>query len=407
MAHIDDVNEPSAGASWGSWGTAVDDTLRAVASGGFYLDTYSGTDDQRLTAAIADQQASGTGTTNKPPIILPSRIISFTTPRTLYTGCKIIGVHRSGQKTFADGGHVGPEITLGGTISSGTSSWWNGTGEVYDVYMADFAVNGSQGSSTHQFLDQPSGTLYGCEFHSLSFNFMRGVIGRSDRKALCTQVCFSGSWTANNAWDTQFNPGGSDCVFWMDSFNNIGVSSSAAQTGSLTRYFMKLDSLEANIGKAYISAMNGWRGVLCSGSGNIVNFYDGVYEGYKPTRIDGLLSGPAPGTVMKITGGVANFFGTKFGQYMDNPDASEIGGIDISGGEVGLYGTNHYGANLATVKAVNHTAGRLVVSGSTKRQNIGLTGRPILKSTAAAPSQANLTSTYLLAHDHSMEVVSA
>ena len=407
MARISNVTEPASGANWLSWGQAVDDELRSVTSGGFYLDSYTGTDDAKLTSAIADQQAAGSAT-NKPPIILPSRQISFTTPRTLYNGCKVIGVHNSGQKTFV--GDAGPEITLGGSISSGTASWWNGTGgDIYDVYMSDFGVQGSQSGApngVHQFMDVTSGTLYGCEFHSLSFNFMRGVFGRSDRKCLFTQVCLSGSWTMNNAWGTQMHVGGSDCIFFMDSFNNVGVSQSSSQTGSLTRYFFIFDSLEATVGKSYVSAMNGWRGVLISGQGSMIELHGGVYEGYKPTRVNGLLAGPAPGSIIKITGGATSMFGTKIGQGMDNPDASEDGLVDISGGEVSMYGCNFYGLNMGTENAIRHTGGRLHVHGSTKRQNEGgsWTGRPKLLSTASAPSQSTLTSTYTLDHDHSMDL---
>lgn len=360
--------------------------------GGYYLDSFTGSDDQRLTAAIAAQQASG-GTTNMAPIILPNRPLAFTTPRTLYSGCKIIGPNASGQKNpeLSGGNLVGPEISLGGSISSGTSSWWNGTGSVYDVYMANFSVQGSQGSSLHQFLDQPSGTLYACEFHALSFNFMRGVFGRSDRKCLMTQVALTGSWTMNNAWDCQSFIGGSDCIFWMDSFNNVGTSSSPVQTGDVNRYYFKFDSLEATIGKAYLSTLNGWRGMLLSGNGNSIELHGGVYEGYKPTRIDGLLSGPGPGSQIKVTGGSVAMFGTKIGQGMDNPDGSESGLLQISGGEVSLHGVQFYGQNMGTANAVSHTAGRLYAAGIHRRQNEGgaWSGRPRFATALTAGTGAN------------------
>jgi hypothetical protein len=341
-------------------------------AGGIFLDSYSGTDDQRLTSAIAAQQAA-TGD-NMPPIVLPIRPLTFTTPRTLYSGCKIIGARPSGQKNpeLSGGQFVGPEITLGGSISSGTSSWWNGSGSIYDVYMADFAVQGSQGSSLHQFLDQPSGTMYACEFRSLSFNFMRGVFGRKDRKCLMTQVNLTGVWTINNLWDQQLFVGGSDNSFWKGGYVNIGPSSSSAQTGTYADndYMMNFSGLSnTDIGYIYMSALNGWRGIKIEGTSSSLFFYGGVYEGYKPTRQNGLLSGPAPGTVIRVDSGAASFYGAFIGQGMDNPDAAEDGLVQVNGGEVNLIGCNFYGQNMATANAVDHNGGRLMIIGATKRVN--------------------------------------
>ena len=127
---------------------------------------------------------------------------------------------------IASGAHVPTRIYLGTGIGSGTSSWWVGSGNLYDVYMADFGVQGSSGLDVQQFIDVPSsgGTLYACQFHALSFNFMRAVFGRKDRTCGLTQVVFTGHWTANNLWDTQFTIGGSDNQLWVGGMINIGPS---------------------------------------------------------------------------------------------------------------------------------------------------------------------------------------
>lgn len=365
---IRSTTKPAANASWLTWGNSIDATVRALAEGGFHLDEFDdATDDAKLTSAIAAQQAATDR--NMPAIVLPSRPMNFTTPRTIYSGLKIVPSRPNGQKNpeIAGGQYSGPEVTLGGSITSGASSWWNSPGaDTNDVFFCGFQVQGSQGSSTHQFLDYAGGgSMYPCAFYNLSFNFMRGAIGRSDRKALMTQADFMGTWTMNNAWDCQINFGGSDIrVDWL---NNIGVSQSAAQTGTLTRYFWKINTTEVDIiGKTYISAMNGWRGVLIDGNSS-VNIYAGVLEGYKPTRINGLLAGPAPGSLLKIDGGSVNLFGTKIGQGMDNPDASEDGLVQVNGGEVGMFGVQFYGQNMASVNAVDHNGGRLSMYGITKR----------------------------------------
>jgi hypothetical protein len=361
-------------------------------SGGYYLDSYTGTDDQKLTAAIAAQQASG-GSSNMAPIILPSRPLTFNQTRSLYSGLKLVGARPSGQKNpeLAGGNYVGPEITLGSGISSGAGSWWVGSGSLYDIFMADFSVQGSQGASTHQFLDHNSGTLYACEFRALSFNFMRGVFGIKNRACFFTQVNLTGTWTINNLWDTQLWVGGSDNQLWMGGYVNIGPSSSSAQTGTYADadYQIVLSGLtNTSVGYIYLSALNGWRGLRQVGATSEVAYFGGVYEGYKPTRVNGLLSGPAPGTVMRVDDGAASFFGTKFGQGMDNPDGAEGGLVQVNGGEVALVGCNWYGQNMGSANAVDHNGGRLYVAGATKRRNeVGVwSNRPRVATTATAGS---------------------
>lgn len=382
-----------------TWGGVVNNAINEISDrtdwlsgGGYYLDSYTGSDDARLTAAIADQQASG-GTTNMAPIILPNRPLSFNQVRTMYSGLKIIGANKSGQKNpeLAGGNYVGPEITLGASLSSGASSWWVGSGSLYDIYMADFAVQGSQGSSKHQFLDHNSGTLYACEFNSLSFNFMRGVFGIRGRTCFFTQVNLTGTWTINNLWDTQVTVGGSDNQLWMAGYVNMGPSSSAAQTGSIANasYQCTFTGLtNTTVGYIYCSALNGWRGIRQLGASSAVTYVGGVYEGYKPTRQNGLLSGPAPGTTIRVDDGAAAFYGCFIGQGMDNPDASENGLVQINGGEVIMVGCNFYGQNMATANAIHHTGGRLTVLGATKRINEAGTwsNRPRVATTATAGS---------------------
>lgn len=397
-----------------TWGGTINNAINELSDrtdwlsgGGYYLDSYTGSDDARLTAAIADQQASG-GTTNMAPIILPNRPLSFNQVRTLYSGMKIIGANKSGQKNpeLAGGNYVGPEITLGASLSSGASSWFVGSGSIYDVYMADFAVQGSQGSSKHQFLDHNSGTLYACEFNSLSFNFMRGVFGIRGRTCFFTQVNLTGTWTINNLWDTQLQVGGSDNQLWIAGYVNMGPSSSAAQTGSIANssYQVVFSGLtNSTVGYIYCSALNGWRGLRQVGSSSAVTYVGGVYEGYKPTRQNGLLSGPAPGTTMRVDDGAAVFYGCFFGQGMDNPDASENGVVQINGGEVAMYGCNFYGQNMATANAVDHNGGRLVMLGTTKRINEAGTwsNRPRVATAFTAGTGANT----FYSPDQSVQVV--
>jgi hypothetical protein len=419
---IRDQAVPVAGNARTSWDLSVDSDLRALIANGFWLDEYTGTDEQKLTAAIADQQAATDR--NMPAIILPCRPMSFTTPRQLYSGIKLVGpAEYSGQKNpdILNGARSGPEVTLGGSIGNGASSWWRSPGsDVLDVIMGNFQVQGSQGSATHQFLDfAGGGSMYPCSFHSLSFNFLRSVFGdyASGRKCLLTQADFTGAWTTNNCWRTPYYFGGSDVnIAW--SMNNIGVSQSSAQTGDLTRYFLVLSALEATVaGKTYISTMNGWRGVLLEGVANHIEWWGGVVEGFKPTRINGLLGGPGPGSQFKITGGTAKFYGTKIGQGMDNPDGSEDGLVVISAAssgtddkttDVAMFGVQFYGANMGTENAIDHNGGALTLYGIGRRLNETTyatanslstyanpwSGLPKVSSAASAPTATPAAFTY-------------
>jgi hypothetical protein len=394
MASLRDTALPAAGnQNWYAHYQAMDEAARRGEYDAFHLDEFTGTDDQKLTAAIAAQQADTAR--NMPPIILPSRPISFTTPRQMYSGMKIIGAHKTGQKNpeLSSGQLGGAEITFGGSVGNGASSWLNNaasTSQLFNIHVADISLQGSQGAATHQFVDCTAGTLYACNFDAVSGNFMRAMYGdhAGGRKCLVTQVSWTGNNTWNNAWKCQMFIGGSDVLVSPDMMN-IGVSQSAAQTGTLATYFIVLDSLEADLaGKVYVSTMNGWRGLLISGTSNI-NMVGGVYEGFKPTRVNGLLGGPGPGSQIKVTGGVVSMFGTKIGQGMDNPDATENGLLDISGGEVNLFGVEFYGRNLGTpaspaVKAITHTGGRLMALGVTRRpgETGYWTGRPQIETTA-------------------------
>lgn len=373
---------------------------------GVLLDSFAGaTDDDKLTAALAYQSS----TDGRPPILLGARSYTFNQTRNLYSGLKIIGA-TSGPKNMelSSGAFVPTQITLGASITSGTGSWWvppGAGGDVYDVYMANFGVQGNSGSSVHQFLDYPigTGTMYACEFHSLSFNFMRGVFGRKDRKCAITQVVFSGHWTANNLWDTQFYLGGSDNQLWVGGMINIGPSSSALQTGTYADgdYELIFDGLsKTDVGYIYMSALNGWRG-LKIGSTNSwgLSFFGGTYEGYNSS------TSRAPGTVIRIEGGQGTFFGPRVGQAMASPDVAEGGYVHITGGEWNFIGPQFYrGSTADTVPVIYQAGGRLMVTGATKLGSETWTTRPILETGAAGGNAADPGSYTTYCPDLSMNV---
>ena len=360
--------------------------------GHIFLDDQAGAnDDAKLTAAITAQQS----TDGMPPIVLGARSHTFNQTRTLYSGLKLIGQATGPKNLEQNPNFVTSRIVLGGSVSSGASRWRvTPGGHLFDIYMGDFAVNGNEGASAHQFIDVTSGSLYACQFHSLAFDFMRSVFGRKDRKCLMTQVVFSGHWTANNLWDTQFHMGGSDNQLWMGGYINMGPSASGVQTGTYADgdYEIILDGMsKTDIGYVYMTALNGWRGLkIGSGASHGMSFFGGVYEGYNSgaTR--------APGTVIRIEGGQGTFFGPRVGQAMMTPDAAEGGYIHMTGGEWNFIGPQFYrGSTADTVPAIYQTGGRLMVTGATKLNGESWTTRPILQSTVANAAGTGNNTTYV------------
>ncbi len=360
--------------------------------GHIFLDDQSGsTDDDKLTAAISAQQS----TDGMPPIVLGARNHNFNQTRQLYSGLKLVGQATGPKNLEQNPNFVTSRIVLGNSVSSGASSWWvTPGGNLFDIYMGDFAVNGNEGASAHQFIDVTSGSLYACQFHSLAFDFMRSVFGRKDRKCLMTQVVFSGHWTANNLWDTQFHMGGSDNQLWMGGYINMGPSSSGLQTGTYADgdYEIIFNGMsKTDVGYIYMSALNGWRGLkVGSGASHGMSFFGGTYEGYNSS------SARAPGTVIRIEGGQGTFFGPHVGQAMMSPDAAEGGYIHMTGGEWNFFGPQFYrGSTADTVPAIYQSGGRLMVTGATKLNGESWTTRPILDSGVSNAAGTGNYTTYV------------
>ena len=374
---------------------------------GIWIHTFPGAnDDERLSAAIAEQRRSA-AVENMPPMILPYRTFSVNPVayrRTLYNGLKLIGPHKSGQKNpeLAGGNLVGCEVVFTAANGSTPTPWWVGNGSaLYDVYFADFSMQGSQGTGRHVFIDVPTGHLYACTFDGVSSNFMYGMYGHDTSKCLVTQVTWRGDNTWNNLWGCGMHIGGSDFNLHM-AMCNIGVSASPLQKGDLNRYFMKFSYANGIIGgRIYVSAMNGWRGILIEGLMTSLKFSGAVIEGYKPSGLnDG--AGPAPGTLVKQTGGSAFWSGCDFGQAMAFPDPTERGLYAMSGGEVVLNGCTWYGRNMGRTAAIDHQGGTVIVNGAMRRLAEAWVGRPRYRTAAAGAPLANGTAYSFHCADRSM-----
>jgi hypothetical protein len=173
--------------------------------GGVALDSYTGTDDQRLTSAMSYASSQPFPV----PIIVSNRQHTFsTTDRVVYSGFKLIGGYGFGNQKRGT-------ITVPNDLKfNGTGVWFTMTGaKVYDLQFGNLSLTGNSGA---QFMETGSTVLWTSVFHDLGFNLWKHIFGNPSVKFLITAVTFYGWWNANNGYNTAFTIGGSDSNLFMD-----------------------------------------------------------------------------------------------------------------------------------------------------------------------------------------------
>ena len=148
------------------------------------MDSFSGVNDDAKLAAAMNYAAAQTYI---PAIQLPARSMTFNTGGlTPYSGMRIIGPFGADGPKSPDlaGKYTNHLVVL--NVGTGASSWFYGATTYYDIYFGNIAF---ANSATSQFWHQPnSSTLYGCQFHSLSFYGMTSIFGDSSTACALTQV---------------------------------------------------------------------------------------------------------------------------------------------------------------------------------------------------------------------------
>lgn len=320
-----------------------------LGTGVVQLDSFSGAnDDAKLTAAMSYAAAQ----TWRPAIQFPAGQTTFTTSgRTPYSGMKFIGPFGGrGPKNLeiSGGAPVSHRVTL--NVGSGTSAWFNGgSNDYYDVNFTDLAFH--SGNAVSQFWHQPTGTLYACQFESLTFYGFKHIFGNTATKALVTQVIFSGHWTIQGIQDQQFHFGGSDNCFWVDNLININTPASGSGSGKFAMVFNGVS--KSKFGYIYSTCEGGYGGILHSGSGYGNAMFGGINEGRNA-------SSPATGPVMSITGGSHTFYGPWFGYVASGGGVN--GAVHQSGGSIVMYGPQYKRAS-----SVSATFPMLYQTGGTAR----------------------------------------
>jgi len=285
--------------------------------GYIYLDDYSGTDDQKLAAAMAAANAA----TNPPIIKFSNRDHSFSVAQTMYDGFAIEGLIRpsNAEKTSnSDYTPVKCDINVAAgvwlTSATGTYTW--------DVYIAGFAFEGHQ---TVQFMANTNSGLNCGVIRDVSFNSFKSVLGSQATKLALTACHFDGYWEVNNSYNGAIHIGGSDNDLWtngilLDSSLAFGVAGSA--TG---QYHLWTDFLEkTSLGIPYITCEGLWGGWRNSGptynpSGSPSNL-GGPNTMMAGARIEGRNAGSGSnGNLIRVDGGIAVVDGIWLGYGMISP----------------------------------------------------------------------------------------
>jgi hypothetical protein len=289
------------------------------------LDSYTGTDDEKLTAAMAAAAASNP----RQAIRLSARNHTFTRTRTTFSGLRIIGPNVGWQNPEISGTSGAlPQCNVTLNCGSGASSWLVGTSTTYDVAVAGITFKSS--NAVTQFYHHPysAGTCYAATFDTLSFYGFKHVMGMPSDPMSITLVTTRGSWSCVAVQDTQFSLRGSDNFLWKAGDMNFGW---AGANGG--RYLMRFSNMaKTAVANLYLTARGGSRAVLVEGSSSNqggLDFTDCVIEGQNA-------GDPAMGALVVVKGGGCSFTNTKLNFGMARPsdftDQTDTALIMVTGG---------------------------------------------------------------------------
>jgi len=328
----------------------------AVAGDEILLDSYTGTDDQKLTAALAAAQASSP----RRPIRLAARSHTFSQTRTTFSGLRILGPNTGWQNPEISGTSGAlPQCTVTLNCGNGASSWLVGTATTYDVTVAGICFKSSNGVT--QFYHHPlsAGTSYATRLDTLTFLGFKHVLGTPADPFAATLNTWAGDWTLVGVQDTQFSLRGSDNWFCPSSMNYGWAGANGG------KYLMRFSNVsKSSVRNLYLTARGGSRAILVEGPASQqggLDFSDCVVEGQNAND-------PAMGALIVVKGGGVSFTNTKLNFGMARPsdftDQSDTALVMVQGGTALLANTwtNRATATAESVPVVAVSGGQAYVS---------------------------------------------
>jgi hypothetical protein len=317
-----------------------------------FLDSFSGTDDQKLTAALDVARYSSP----RRPIRLAARSHTFSQSRATFSGLRILGPNVGWQNPeIANTAGALPQCNVTLNCGNGAKSWLVGTETTYNVMVAGITFKSSNGVT--QFYHHPfsAGTSYATTLDTLSFYGFKHVLGTPADPFSMTLVTTRGSWTCVAVQDTQFSLRGSDNFLWVAGDMNYGW-----QGANGGRYLMRFSNLSKTaVRHLYLTARGGSRAILVEGPASQqggLDFSDCVVEGQN-------LNDPAMGALIVVKGGGVSFTNTKLNFGMARPsdftDQKDTGLIMVQGGTALVTNTwtNRASATPETVPVVSVSGG--------------------------------------------------
>jgi hypothetical protein len=340
---------PTWQAGGGGGGSGITDTRY------IFLDTYSGTDDEKLDDAHADALTVFNAGEPVPSIVLMARNHSFNTKgRTLFEGFSMIA---PGSEAFqeAAGSQSGRKATIDLNFSSSSDGigWFHATStaQCRNIHFENLAiVSGNRAS----FLTQSSDAVnwWMLSLHNISTSGLWCVLGHktgynTGQRFVMTGCHFTGTgWNVNNGGESAFYLCGSDNVLFSDGgLLDSNVANHPASGAG--RYHLHLSFLtKTYIGPLFITAEEKWGACFVEGSnynqsvtdnsGGPIRFFGTIFEGRNPTEA-------SFGSVFRQDGGITIHFGCDFRQAMEAPATAgrspvDAGAIHVFGGaKITLY----------------------------------------------------------------------
>ena len=329
----------------------------AVVGDEILLDSYAGTDDEKLTAALAAAQASNP----RRPIRLAARNHTFSLTRTTFSGLRILGPNLGWQNPeIAGTGGALPQCNVTLNCGTGASSWLVGTATTYDVMVAGITFKSANGAT--QFYHHPysAGTSYATRLHELSFFGFKHVVGMPGNAFAMTLNTFSGTWTCVGVKGTQFSLRGSDNFLWKQGEINYGWW---GENGG--QYLVRFENLmKTSVANMYLTARDGARAILVEGATTNqggLDISDCVIEGNNKDQA-------SYGALVVVKGGGVSFTNTKLNFAMASPakftDQKDTGMVMVTGGVCLLSNTwvNRATTATETVPVVAVSGGQAHVS---------------------------------------------
>lgn len=309
-----------------TWAVAANDDV--------HLDAFAGTDDEKLTAAIAIARVSSP----RRAIRLAARDHRFTQSRTTFSGLRILGPDqrfRGAAPADTSSSQAPGRCTVTLDCGTGAASWLVGTATTYNVMVEGITFTSTNAAT--QFYHHPStaGTCYAATFDTLSFHGFRHVLGTPAEPFSMTQVTTKGSWRCTGARDTQFTLRGCDNTLWVSGDLHHGP----ARTGRGT-FLMRFSHLaKTSVRHLFLTTRSGARAILVEGPAlrhGGLDISDCVVKGRH-------LDDPATGALIVVQGGGVSFTNTtlNFGtaRPTDFTDCADTALIMVKGGTAQITNT--------------------------------------------------------------------